>query len=115
MNSLERAQQICQKLEARGVRATVDVYALNIPGVLVNMPTDRTNDLNCGVTLTWSLSCVGPGPGGDRTGWTQLETLMEAVEATLPIERSHAQPFVRPGRGEVTNYPSYEATFSEAL
>lgn len=116
MKSLERAEQICQKLAAVGVRATTDISALAPPCVLVNLPTDRTNDLNCGVTLTWTLDCIAPAPGNwDRTSWSQLEALVMAVEATLPIERSHAQPFMRPGAGNLTTYPTYEATFQEAL
>jgi hypothetical protein len=114
--SLQRAEQICQKLEANGIRATTDVGNMAPPCVLVNLPIDRTNDLNCGVTVTWTLDCVAPAPGTwDRTAWALLEALVLAVESVLPIERSHAQPFMRPGAGGLTTYPSYESTFQEAL
>jgi hypothetical protein len=116
MSSLQRAEEICQKLEAAGVRASVDPSALNLPAVLVNMPAERTNDLNCGVTVRWALDCIVPVPvGWDRTAWRLMEDLVTAVEATFPIERSRSQPFNRPGAAGLVNFPSYECSFSEAI
>ena len=89
MTSLERALEICQKLEAAGVRATTDPAALNLPAVLVSLPSDRANDGMCSVTLTWQLDCIVPAPNGwDHTAWRQMDELVAAVEATFPIERS---------------------------
>jgi hypothetical protein len=104
------------KLEAAGIRATTDIGALNLPAVLVNLPTDRVNNLTCGVTVTWSIDCIAPAPGNwDRTAWSILETLVEAVEAVLPIERSRSQPFNRPGAAHMTSFPSYVCTFEEPI
>jgi hypothetical protein len=116
MTSLDRALEICQKLEAAGIRATTDPAALNLPAVLVNLPTDRVNDGMCSVTLTWMLDCIVPGPNGwDHTAWQLLEDLVTTVEATFPIQRSHAQSFQRPGLAWLTNFPSYQSTFMEAI
>jgi hypothetical protein len=114
--SLERADQIVQLLTDKGVRATTDVSALNLPAVLVNLPTQRRNDLACGVSVTWALDCIAPAPTSwDRTAWAQLEALVEVVEACFPIERSQAQAFQRPGAAGLTSFPSYQSTFTEAL
>lgn len=116
MNSLQRAQEICEKLEAAGVRATTDPAALNLPAVLVSLPSDRTNDGMCSVTLTWQLESIVPAPNGwDRTAWQQLDDLVTAVEATFPIERSRSMPFQRPGLGWLTSFPCYQSTFTEAI
>jgi hypothetical protein len=116
MNSLERAEQICQKLAAAGIRATVDVSALNPPAVLVGLPSDRVNDVNCGVSVTWAIDAISASPNSfDRNVWAQLDEMVAAVEAVLPIERSHAQPWQRPGLGTVTNYVSYRMSFTEAI
>jgi hypothetical protein len=116
MNTLDRALDICAKLEAAGIRATTDVSALSLPAVLVNLPTDRVMDLNCGLTVTWSIQSIGPAPSGwDRTAWAQLEALVSVVEDVLPIQRSQSTPWNRPGLNSLTVYPSYVSTFTEAL
>lgn len=114
--TLERATEIVEKLQAAGIRATMDVGALNLPAVLVNLPTDRRMDLNCGISVTWAIQSIGPAPGTwDRTAWAQLEALVEVVEATLPVERSQSAAWNRPGLNGLTTYPSYISTFTEAL
>ena len=116
MSSLQRALEICEKLEAAGIRATTDPSALNLPAVLVSLPSDRTNDLNCGVSLTWQLDCIVPAPNGwDRSAWREMDLLVAAVEATFPIERSRSMAFQRPGLAWLTSFPCYQATFTEAL
>ena len=114
--SLERAQEICQKLEAAGVRATTDPSALVLPAVLVTLPSTRSNDGMCSVTLTWQLDCIVPAPNGwDHTAWRLLDELVVAVEATFPIESSRSMPFQRPGLGWLTNFPCYQSTFTEGI
>ena len=116
VSSLDRALEICQKLEAAGIRATTDPSALALPAVLVSLPSDRTNDGMCSVTLTWQLDCIVPAPNGwDRTAWQMMDDLVAAVEATFPIERSRSMAFQRPGLGWLTSFPCYQATFTEAI
>lgn len=116
MSSLDRALQICQKLEAAGIRATTDPSALNLPAVLVSLPASRANDGMCSVTVTWQLDCIVPAPNGwDRTAWAQMDDLIAAVEATFPIESSRSMAFQRPGLGWLTSFPCYQATFTEGI
>jgi hypothetical protein len=115
---LERAEQIVAQLQAAGVRATIEpTQAVGLlPCVLVNIPAERSNDLNCGASVTWALDCLAPVPNGwDRTAWLLMEELITAVEATFAVERSRSQPFQRPGAAGLLTYPSYEMTFMEAL
>src|SRR5262249_31758065 len=114
---LERANEIVQKLEAAGVRATIEpTQAMILPCVLVNLPSERVNELNCGASVTWQLDCLVPIPNGwDRTAWRLMEELITTVEATFPVERSRSAPFNRPGAITMLNFPSYVMTFMEAL
>jgi hypothetical protein len=117
MSMLTRAEEIVSKLEAAGVRATIEpTQAMGLmPCVLVNIPAERVNDLNCGATVRWALDCLVPVPNGwDRTAWLLMEQLIAAVEATFPVERSRSQPFQRPGAAGLQSFPSYEMTFMEA-
>lgn len=116
MTSLERAQQICQKLEAAGIRATTDPSAIVLPAVLVSLPSDRTNDGMCSVTVTWQLDCIVPAPNGwDHTAWRLLDELVQVVEATFPIQSSRSMAFQRPGLGWLTSFPCYQSTFTEGI
>jgi hypothetical protein len=116
MASLDRANQIVDYLNAKGIRATTDPSAINLPAVLVNLPSDRRNDLNCGVSVTWQLDLIVPAPNGwDRTAWRQMDELILAVEAALPIQSSRSQPFQRPGLAWLTSFPSYVCSFTEAM
>jgi hypothetical protein len=114
--SLERALEICQKLEAAGIRATTDPAAINLPAVLVSLPSERANDGMCSVTLTWQLESIVPAPNGwDHSAWRLLDEMVQVVEATFPIERSRSMPFQRPGLAWLTSFPCYQSTFTEAI
>jgi len=118
MTMLARAEEIVSKLEAAGIRATIEpTMAMGIlPCVLVNIPAERTNDVMCGATVRWALDCLVPVPNGwDRTAWQLMEQLIAAVEATFDIQSSRSQPFQRPGAAGLQTYPSYEMTFREVV
>ena len=117
MSMLTRALEICEKLDAAGVRATIEpTLAMGLmPCVLVNIPAERVNDLNCGASVRWALDCLVPVPNGwDRTAWLLMEELIIAVEACFPVQRSRSQPHQRPGMAGLQSFPSYEMTFMEA-
>lgn len=110
-SSIDRALEICSKLEAAGVRATTDPSALNLPAILVPPPRRRF-DLGCGYTAVWGLRAIAPAPtGGDRIAWGILDELVDTIAATLPAE--DAIPYGFPLFGQL--HPSYLVTFTEAI
>jgi hypothetical protein len=109
MSSAAAAAEICQKLEAAGVRATTDPGALNPPAVLIPPPR-RVYDLACGYSAVWILHAIAAAPtGGDRNAWGQLDELTDAIASVYPVETA------QPGAYVIGNlsYPSYLVTFTE--
>lgn len=110
--TVDRAIEICQKLEAAGVRASTDPSAVSLPAILVPPPRRRW-DLGCGSTAVWGLRAVAPTPIGqsDRTAWGLLDDLVDAVAEIFPTE--DAIPYGFPLNGVI--YPSYLVTFTEGI
>jgi hypothetical protein len=105
------AAVIVAKLQAAGIRATMDPGALNPPAVLV-VPPRRDYDVGCGYTATWALHAIAGAPtGGDRTAWAALDALVDAVATTFPVESAQPGAYVL---GPNT-HPSYLVTFKEAI
>jgi hypothetical protein len=105
------AANIVAKLQAAGIRATTDPGALNPPAVLV-VPPRRVYDVGCGYTATWTLHAIAPAPtGGDRTTWTALDVLVDAVAASYPVQDATPGAYVL---GPNT-HPSYLVTFTEVI
>lgn len=111
MSSAGRALEICEKLEAAGVRATTDPGALNPPAVLV-VPPRRVYDIACGYSAVWNVHAIGAGPtGGDRTTWAQLDDLVDAVASVFAVELAQPGAYVL---GPNT-HPSYLVQFTEGI
>lgn len=111
MSSAEAAADICEKLQAAGVRATTDPQALSPPCVLVPPPA-RTYDLNCGYTATWRVIALAPAPtGGDRTTWALLDQLVDTIAGAFAVATADPGAYVL----GPTSFPSYTVTFTEAL
>ena len=111
MSSAGRALEICEKLEAAGVRATTDPGALNPPAVLV-VPPRRVYDIACGYSAGWNVHALGAGPtGGDRTTWAQLDDLVDAVASVFAVELAQPGAYVL---GPNT-HPSYLVQFTEGI
>lgn len=111
MESLTRAQQICECLERAGVRATTDPALIDAPAVLV-LPPNRTYDLSCGFTARWQLIALAPAAQtGDRTSWALLDGLVAAACSVLDIESADLVAYIANGR----SYPSYLMQFEEAI
>jgi hypothetical protein len=111
MGSYLRAQDIVQKLEAEGVRATTDPSAFSAPGILVT-PPNLVMDLNCGVTASWTLVAIAPAAqGADRSSWQELDALVDAAQAVLDVESADLVAYVLNG----TSYPAYLMLFDEGI
>jgi len=111
VSSAGRALEICEKLEAAGVRATTDPGALNPPAVLV-VPPRRVYDIACGYSAVWNVHAIGAGPtGGDRTTWAQLDDLVDAVASVFAVELAQPGAYVL---GPNT-HPSYLVQFTEGI
>lgn len=100
-----RAAQIVDALIGAGVRATADPRNINTPCVLVP-PPDLRADVACGVTATWRLRLILPGPWNADT-WRAADLLLPAIDALFDITA------VTPDT--ITDPPTFEITFEEAL
>jgi hypothetical protein len=110
-NTFVRAQLLVAALTDVGVRASLDPSALTPPAVLVVPPT-RVYDLGCGFSATWNLVAIAPGAqGADRTTWTALDDLVDAVAAAVTLERAELMSYTINGQ----TMPAYICTFTEAL
>lgn len=109
--SFTRAEEIVAKLTAAGVRASVDPSGINPPAVLV-VPPNRTYDVACGFSATWTLVALAPGAqGADRTTWGLLDGLVDAVASAVDIERAELVAYTLAG----TAYPAYLCTLQETI
>jgi hypothetical protein len=71
------AVDLVARLNAAGIKATVEPGKLSPPQVLV-MPPDVDLDLACGGTASFSIMCVAP-LNGDSTAWHVAERLVAKV------------------------------------
>jgi hypothetical protein len=114
VSSIGRALEICDLLEAAGVRATVDPSAFNPPGALVIPIPRRVADLACGYSATWTIHALAPAPtaGGDRTAATLLDDLCDQICEALP-----RWDLAEPGAYVLApnTFPSYSITFTEGI
>lgn len=110
-DTFARAQQLVAALTGAGIRASLDPSALNPPSVLV-VPPSRTYDLPCGFTAGWDLIALAPGAQGmGASTWGSLDTMVEAVAATVGFERAEFVSYVLNGQ----TFPAYICSFTEAL
>lgn len=108
MGTTDLALELCEQLEAAGIRATTDPGALNLPAVLIPPPR-REYDVGCGFTCRWSVHAIAPAPtGGDRATWTALDTLVDGLASVLPVEIAQPGAYVL----ESKTFPSYQVQFS---
>lgn len=111
MTAYERGQEIMAKIEAEGVRVTMDPSTVNPPCVLI-VPPDMTFDLSCGFSVTWRLACLAPAAqGADRTIWTGLADLVTAVHTATDAATAELVAYTVNG----TAYPAYVASWTESL
>jgi len=110
MSSLDRGSQLVEVLAAAGVPATVDPAAAVPPVVLVPPPA-RVYDLAVGFTATWTLVAIVSPPGGIGA-WHDLDALVDAAAAALPVER--AEPTAYQLAPDGPPHPAYLLTIREA-
>jgi len=110
MSTLARGEELVAKLEAAGIRATVDPALASAPCVLV-IPPNLTFNLPCGATLRWQLVAIVPAAQtADRTSWAELDELVDATCAVADVSTANLVAYV------VNNqtYPAYLMTWEEA-
>jgi hypothetical protein len=111
MSSLDRAAQLVEVLAAAGIPATVDPAAA-VPPVVLVPPPRRVYDLAVGFTAEWSLVALTSPPGGVGA-WRDLDDLVDAAAAALPVER--AEPSAYQLAPDGPPHPAYLLTIREAI
>lgn len=111
MTTLGRAQELVATLEAAGIRATTDPYAVAAPCVLVT-PPNLTFDVPCGADALWQLVALAPASAtADRTSWQLLDELVAQVADVIDLTDGTLVSYVVNGR----TYPAYLLQAQEAL
>jgi hypothetical protein len=111
VSSYPRAVELAEKLQAGGLRATIDPRSATPPCVLI-VPPARTFDLGCGYTATWELWALVPGVG-NADAHKALDDLVDQVAAVLPLERADLQSYAL--AADNPPYPAYRLTFTEGV
>ena len=103
-----RATELADELNTLGVRAVSDPAdaLVNLPCVLVAPPRVDYR----AKAITWRLLVLGPGPG-TLAGWTAVDTLLDALEAEVPLETAEPATYQLPNLGEPV--ACYIATYTE--
>jgi len=110
MSTLARGEELVAKLEAAGIRATVDPALASPPCVLV-IPPNLTYDLPCGATLRWQLVAIVPAAQtADRSSWEALDILIDATASVADVATANLVTYVVNGH----TYPAYLMTWEEA-
>lgn len=110
-----RGAQIAAELRAAGVNATHDPQQLagQLPAVLVQAPRlDYVGAAMAGPTASWRLLLVASTPNA-LDAWTQLDELLEAVEAAIPVEL--AEPTAYPPDPASPPLPAFALTYTETV
>lgn len=101
------AKQLADSIET--VRATHDpaVADANRPCVLVGPPRIDYTEL----TNSWVLYALASQPYGSLAALAELDALVQAVAAQLPVERAEPVTYaLRPGANPVPAYALYVTT-----
>lgn len=108
-----RAAQMRDALIAEGIRATTDPARVEPPCIVIVPTATRFNLLQRGgATVQWTLTVVGPQPGGEST----LDAICDMVAAVLYVDSITIE------EGELTSYradtgdpwPAMALRFTEA-
>jgi hypothetical protein len=111
MTTIQRAEDIAQKLEAQGIRATTDPTLVSAPGVLLT-PPNLVFDLACGASATWTLVALAPAANtADHTSWAALDEMVDAIAGVVDLETADVVAYVVNGR----TYPAYLCQFTEGI
>jgi hypothetical protein len=108
---LDRARELAAKLEAEGIRATVDPRSATPPCVLVTPPNMR-RDLACAHTAEWQLWALAPATA-NADAWAALGVLLDAIDAALDWTRADFASYsLSPDSPPM---PAYRVTFEEGI
>lgn len=111
MSSYDRALHWCELLNDAGITATADPRAATPPCVLIP-PPEREYDLSCGYTARWQVVVMVPGIG-NADAHKQLDELVDACAAVLPIERATLIAYVL--SPDAPAIPAYRCEFTEGV
>lgn len=92
--NVDAAQAIAEKLQADGIRATIDPRAAHPPCVLISPPSVENERVLCGDasgTATWEIRILGTSPA-DLDSWRAMDALVDICRARLLPDRE--QPSV---------------------
>ena len=104
-----RADELAGSLVGAGLKATTDTASIRRPGVLVPPPSvDYTTR-----TVTFRLALLSAQDAGTTKAWDELDDLLEAVEAVLPLDSAEPGSYALPTGGG--SPPAYLATFTTSL
>jgi hypothetical protein len=111
MGTLARGQELVEKLEAVGVRATVDP-ALAAPPCLLIIPPNLTFSLACAVDASWQVAALAPAANtADRSSWELLDAMVDAMANVVDLTTADLVSYVVNGR----TYPAYLLSFTEGI
>lgn len=111
MGTLQRGEEIAAKLEAAGVRATLDPALASPPCVLI-MPPNLTWDQMCYQTARWQLVALAPAANtADHSSWAELDHLIDAIADVVDARDAQIVAYTLNGK----QFPSYLVTYSESV
>lgn len=111
MTPLERAQELVQKLEAQGVRATVDPGTIAPPCVLFT-PPNLGFGLQCAYDATWRCPVLAPVMQVAEKGtWEELDRMVSVMADTVDLQSADLVSYTVNGR----QYPAYLLTWNEGI
>lgn len=99
-----------EKLDAAGIRATVDPRSLNVPCVLL-VPPAMVLDSSCGGLATFTAYALTRGPG-NADAWASLDELVAKVAGVIPLESFEPGSYTV---DETSALPCFTLTWTEAL
>lgn len=111
MTALDRAQELVQKLEAAGVRATVDPGTVAPPCVLL-VPPSFVFDLACEGDGTWRCPALAPATQiAETSTWAELDRMLDAMVDLVDMTSADLVAYTVNGRV----YPAYLMTWQEPV
>ena len=111
MSAYDRGLEICDKLTADGLVATIDPRSATPPCVL-GTPPSREYDLSCGYTAGWQWYAIVPGPAnGDA--FKTLDDLADRVAGILDVRTMTFTQYAI--SADTPPLPAYRINFSEGI
>jgi hypothetical protein len=111
MSAYERGLELVGKLEAAGLRATVDPRGATPPCILVT-PPGRLYDLSCGYTASWQLIVLAPATA-NADAFKLLDDLMDQIIGVVEVRNADFISYAL--SADNPPHPAYRITFEEGI